>query len=80
VHCGNALDHHHDPFLALDQMLAATRPGGLVLLNHYVDEGKFRRYLGMHQWNIAEEDGRLVIWNRNRREDVTERLRGRADV
>jgi SAM-dependent methyltransferase len=80
VHCGNALDHHHNPFLALDQMLAVTRVGGLVLLNHYVDEGEFRHYLGMHQWNINERDGQLIIWNREHTEDINDRLAGQAVI
>jgi len=61
-------------------MLEVTRPGGIVLLNHYVDEGAHQRYLGMHQWNITERDGNLVVWSKDRSVDITDRLRGRADV
>ncbi len=80
VHCGNALDHHHDPIVAVEQMLAVARPAGLVLLNHYVDEGISQRYLGMHQWNITVRADHLVIWNRAHVHDVTELLRDRAEV
>lgn len=80
VLCGNALDHHYDPIAALEGMLAVTRPGGYVLLNHYVDEGEYQAYLGMHQWNIDEADGRVVIWNRSERHDVNAIVGDRAEI
>jgi len=80
VHCGNALDHHYDPVAALEGMLAVTRPGGMVLLNHYVNEGVFQDYLGMHQWNIEQRGDHTVIWNRSHVRDVETLLAGRATV
>jgi SAM-dependent methyltransferase len=80
VHCGNALDHHYEPLVALEQMLAVAKPQGVVLLNHFLDEGEFQRYLGMHQWNINSSDGRLLIWNKQHSHDVTALLEGRAVV
>lgn len=80
VHCGNALDHHYDPMRALEQMFIVTAKSGAVVLNHFPDEGEHERYLGMHQWNISERDGHLVIWNRSETHDVNERFAGRATV
>ena len=51
-----------------------------MLLNHHVDEGEFQNYLGMHQWNICARDGHLVIWDRERAYDISDRLRGRTDA
>lgn len=78
VFCGNALDHHYDPMLALEQMLTVTAPAGAVVLSHFPDEGEHERYLGMHQWNISERDGHMVIWNRGETHDVNERFAGRV--
>ena len=63
VHCRNALDHAQDPLAGLRQMLAVTRPGGRVLLDHFEDEGVQGSYQGFHQWNFSLRDGRFVIWN-----------------
>ncbi|WP_170219197.1 class I SAM-dependent methyltransferase [Nocardioides litoris] len=80
VHCGNALDHHYDPIAALEGMLRVVKPGGAVLLNHYVNEGVFQNYLGMHQWNIEQRDGHTVIWNPSEVHDLEVLLEGRAAV
>jgi SAM-dependent methyltransferase len=65
VHCRNALDHSFDPLRGIEQMLAAARTGGAVLLSHFEDEAEREGYSGLHQWNFAARDGgaRFVIWN-----------------
>lgn len=80
VHCANALDHHYEPWRALESMLALTPPHGVLLLNHYANEGEHQRYLGLHQWNIDARDGQLMIWNKSTTINVNEGLAGRADV
>jgi SAM-dependent methyltransferase len=80
AHCRNALDHCYDPVLALDNMLAVVRPGGYVLLNHFINEGSSQGYLGLHQWNLTERDGSFVIWNAERDENISERFTGHATI
>jgi len=80
VFCRNALDHGVDPVLGIDQMLTATRPGGSVHLEHAEREGANQHYRGLHQWDIQEVDGRLLVGNRTRTTDVSTRLEGRATV
>jgi SAM-dependent methyltransferase len=80
AHCRNALDHCYDPVLALDNMLAVVRPGGYVLLNHFINEGASQGYLGLHQWNLMERDGSFVIWNAERDENISERFAGQATI
>jgi SAM-dependent methyltransferase len=80
AHARNCLDHSYDPVTAVEQMLAAVRPGGVVLLRHEVDEGENENYAGLHQWNFSETDGHFVIWNKDAKVDMTERLADAATV
>lgn len=77
VHCRNALDHSLDPLRGIEQMLAAARVGGAVLLRHFADEAVREHYTGLHQWNLALRDGgsRFVVWNRSGETDVATALR-----
>lgn len=64
VNCDNALDHFYDPIRAVHQMLAVTRPGGLVRVISRENEGENEQYRGLHQWNICAEGDDARIWNR----------------
>eukprot|EP00397_Hematodinium_sp_SG-2012_P031651 GEMP01033631.1.p1 GENE.GEMP01033631.1~~GEMP01033631.1.p1 ORF type:complete len:219 (+),score=51.88 GEMP01033631.1:1221-1877(+) len=85
THMRNALDHTFDPLVGLEQMLAVTKPGGIVILRHAENEGvagKFR--VGLHQWAFTvkqHSDGpHFVMWNPELEVDVTTFLRDRHDV
>ena len=77
VHCRNALDHSFDPLRGIEQMLAAARVGGAVLLRHFADEATPNGGHGLHRWNFALRDGgtRFVIWDRSGEVDVATALR-----
>jgi SAM-dependent methyltransferase len=83
VHAQNSLDHCADPFAAIEEMLALTRPGGFVALFHEENEGQNELYHALHKWDFACERGRFTIAgpgpNAPRR-DVTALVSGRADV
>jgi len=64
VVCSNALDHSRDPLQCVRQMFAVTRPGGWVFLWHYRNEAEEEGYAGLHQWNLEESAGDLLLWNR----------------
>jgi SAM-dependent methyltransferase len=74
VHCRNALDHAADPLLGIRQMLAVTRPGGVVALDHFPNEGEREGYGGFHQWNLDLRDGRFVLWTPAETVDVATAL------
>jgi len=74
VHCRNALDHAYDPFAAIKQMLAVTKDGGAIVLDHYANEALHHSYTGLHQWNFDIQDNRFVLWNRHKRIDVGQGL------
>ncbi len=74
VHCRNALDHAADPLLGIRQMLAVTRVGGVVALDHFPNEGEREGYQGFHQWNLDLREGRFVLWNQAETLDVATAL------
>ncbi len=80
AHCCNALDHSFDPARGVDEMLAVTRVGGRVNLRHYANEGETEGYQGFHQWNFDVENGHFIMWNKQARIDVTERVESYAEV
>jgi SAM-dependent methyltransferase len=76
----NSIDHTSRPVVAIDQMVEVAKPGGLIRLVHSVDEGQEQAYAGLHQWNLTDENGRFIVWNRSERVDVSDRLAGRCEV
>lgn len=73
----NALDHCHDPELALRQMLRVARPSGAVVVEHYRD-AQDGGYQGLRQWTLEPGDRDLVVRNDRHRFSVASRLPGVA--
>lgn len=80
VHARNCIDHCQDPVAAIDQLVAAARAGAFVFLHHATNEADAQNFNGFHQWNLFGENGHLMVANRSRTTDVTERLAAVADV
>ena len=81
AHARNAPDHTYDPIAVINNMLAVVRPGGFVILHHWVNEGERESYAGLHQWNLDARRGRFVIWRPGeRRRDVARGLTVQAHV
>jgi len=80
IHVRNALDHCADPYEGIIQCLEILKTGGVLYLNHHHNEAERENYRGFHQYNITDKDGNLIIWNRETRLNITERLRGFATV
>lgn len=80
IHVRNALDHCADPIEGIAQAFTCLKPGGVLYLNHFRNEAVNEGYRGFHQWNITIENSRLVVWNREERIDVAERLGDAAEV
>lgn len=80
VSARNSIDHSYDPMLAIRQMVAVVRPGCPVFIHHAMNEAVRRNWTGLHQWNFGEVDGHFVIDSRTQRIDVTEEMRGIAEV
>lgn len=83
VHAQNALDHSADPFAALEEMFALTRPGGFIVLLHEENEGKNELYWALHKWDFTCVEGNFIIAGpgpNGTPRDVTRMFSGRASV
>lgn len=80
VYAANCIDHMRDPLTAIQEMVSVVRPGGYVVMDHMIDEGAHQDYAGLHQWNLRAENGRLILWNRTQRYDLTKSLAPSCDV
>jgi SAM-dependent methyltransferase len=65
VHMRNALDHCHDPKKGFQNLLNATKKGGILIIHGFVDEAISENWKGMHQWNITVKDNNLIISGKN---------------
>lgn len=68
----NALDHTADPITAIENLVQAVRPGGVIALLHTAREAENQRGEGLHQWNFDIQDGRLVVYGKRGRYDLAE--------
>lgn len=80
VHARNCIDHGYDPCRAIEQMVAVTKPGGLVYMHHAVDEAKAQNFQGFHRWNLFSKEGDLYVGNLTREINVSAVLHPVADV
>lgn len=80
VHARNCIDHSYDPMLAIRQMVAVAKPGGLVYMHHAVNEAEQQKHEGFHQWNLYDAGGDLFVGNRAETINVTQALAGVAEV
>jgi SAM-dependent methyltransferase len=64
VNSDNAIDHCFDPGRSIRNMVRAAKPGGIVRIKVFVNEGEFTGYSGFHQWNFATLSDRVAVWNR----------------
>jgi len=79
VHRRNTLDHSLDPVRGIEQMLAAVRVGGALLLRHFAPESTPNGDFALQRWksNLALRDGgtRFVVWDHSGEVDVAAALR-----
>ncbi len=80
VHVRNALDHGHDPLLAIRQMLAVVKLNHHVLMDHAVNEAEKAKYEGFHQWNLQVKGDDLHIWNKEHRYSLRKEIKGVAEI
>lgn len=76
----NALDHSANPMKGIWEALASLHIGGVLNLNHHPNEAETERYKGFHQFNIIDENGRLIIWNKQQRIDVNTLIQKYANI
>lgn len=47
---------------------------------NFRNEAENEGYRGFHQWNISQENGKLIIWNKSGKIDVANTIGECADV
>lgn len=80
VHMSNSLDHSFDPIEGIRQLLYVTKVGGKVILRHHDNVAEMANYQGLHQWNLTTEDGKFIVWNKEKRVVMNELLKEYATV
>lgn len=76
----NALDHSANPMQGIIDALHALKVGGRIYLCHHPNEAEAEHYKGFHKFNITEEDGACIIWNKELRIDVESLLKPYATI
>lgn len=76
----NALDHSANPLKVIKEALSVLRIGGVLYLNHHLNEAEAENYKGFHKFNICDEKGRLTLWNKDVSLDVADHVSSFAEV
>ena len=80
IHIRNALDHSSDPVSGIMNCLFILKKGGVLYLNHFINEGENEGYRGFHQFNLKKENDSFVIWNNDSSIDITEFLKPYVEI
>ncbi|WP_034059309.1 glycosyltransferase [Lacinutrix jangbogonensis] len=62
----NALDHTYNPIKAISNSIDLLTSEGIMVLEHYIKEGEYTNYFGLHQWNFFIENGHFYISNKSK--------------
>lgn len=63
IYSKNALDHTYNPIEAIANLINLITHNGVIILEHYINEGKYTNYYGLHQWDFNVENGDFIISN-----------------
>lgn len=80
INCQNALDHSIEPMWGVIEMCLILKTGGVIFLAHRKNEAEFENYDGLHQWNFDDDNGEFIIWNKERRLNVSQILSSVAKI
>jgi len=62
----NAIDHATDPIRVFREMVTVTRPGGVIAIQVFENEGTAAAWTGLHQHNITDNaEGQMVVTPRD---------------
>lgn len=62
----NALDHTYNPIEVISNSIELLTSDGMIILEHYIKEGEYTNYFGLHQWDFFIENGHLYISNKEK--------------
>ncbi len=63
IHARNSLDHCINVPEAFENMLKLVSNRGIILLQHFENEGLNQNYEDFHLWNITTENKAIKFWN-----------------
>jgi len=61
IYAKNALDHTFNPIKAISSLITLLSDDGVIIFEHYIKEGEYTQYFGLHQWDFAVDDGNFII-------------------
>lgn len=61
IYSKNALDHTYNPINAISNFIDLLTEDGTIILEHYINEGEYTNYYGLHQWNFHIKNGHFHI-------------------
>lgn len=62
----NTLDHTYNPINAIKNLINLLSDDGVAIFDHFIQEGKYTNYFGLHQWNFSIENGDFYISNKEK--------------
>lgn len=63
----NALDHTHNSIKSISNLIDILTDDGILILEHYIKEGEYTNYFGLHQWDFSIEKGNFIISNKDKK-------------
>jgi ubiquinone/menaquinone biosynthesis C-methylase UbiE len=76
----NTLDHSYDPIVAIREMIAVTKPGGIIATAHAANEAIKENWEGFHQWNFHVDGRDFKVSNRTSTFSVSQAIEGLAKI
>jgi SAM-dependent methyltransferase len=66
IYAKNTLDHSYNPIKAISNLSELLSGHGVIILEHYIKEGEYTEYFGLHQWNFYIENNNFMISSRDK--------------
>mgnify|MGYP006090642849 CR=1 FL=1 len=67
IYAKNSLDHTYNPIKAISNMSILLSNEGVMIFEHYIKEGKYTKYFGLHQWDLSINKGDFIISNKDKK-------------
>jgi len=63
IYSKNVLDHTYNPIKAISSLINLLCKNGVIVLEHYIKEGEYTNYFGLHQWDFFIDNEDFYISN-----------------
>jgi len=62
IHVENSLDHCYDPSSVIRGLQKVAKPGAIIFIKVFVNEGEHNEYAGFHAWNFDLYNNKVIFW------------------